>query len=57
MQLTRPAVSARKDTVAVLPKQTVTADFDADNPGQWVVHCHNVYHHEAGMMATLAYLA
>jgi FtsP/CotA-like multicopper oxidase with cupredoxin domain len=46
----------RKDTVAVLPDQTVTCDFDADNPGQWMVHCHNTYHQEAGMMRTLAYL-
>jgi FtsP/CotA-like multicopper oxidase with cupredoxin domain len=45
----------RKDTVAVLPDQTVTCDFDADNPGQWMVHCHNAYHQDAGMMRTLAY--
>ncbi|MGQ0843008.1 MAG: multicopper oxidase family protein [Sporichthyaceae bacterium] len=45
----------RKDTVAVLPGQTVTADFDADNPGRWMIHCHNAYHLEAGMMGTLAY--
>jgi FtsP/CotA-like multicopper oxidase with cupredoxin domain len=46
---------ARKDTVIVLPKQTVTADLVADNPGQWRYHCHNVYHGEAGMMGVLAY--
>lgn len=45
----------RKDTVAVLPKQIVTADFDADNPGLWMIHCHNAYHQEAGMMTTLGY--
>jgi multicopper oxidase len=45
----------RKDTVAVLPKQTVTCDFDADNPGQWMVHCHNSYHLEAGMMGVVRY--
>ena len=45
----------RKDTVNVLPKQTVTCDFDADNPGQWMVHCHNSYHLEAGMMAIVRY--
>ena len=47
----------RKDTVNVLPGQTVTCDFDADNPGQWMVHCHNAYHAEAGMMALLGYQA
>lgn len=48
---------ARKDTVIVLPKQRLEAVFDADNPGRWMIHCHNVYHAEAGMMTTLAYEA
>jgi FtsP/CotA-like multicopper oxidase with cupredoxin domain len=46
----------RKDTVLVRPMQPVTVDLDTDNPGQWVVHCHNIYHQEAGMMTTLSYL-
>ncbi|MFJ8962699.1 multicopper oxidase family protein [Lentzea sp. NPDC102401] len=45
----------RKDTVIVRPGQTVACEFDADNPGQWMVHCHNAYHAEAGMMTTLGY--
>ncbi|MET7897891.1 multicopper oxidase family protein [Streptomyces mirabilis] len=45
----------RKDTTVVLPKKTVSVLFDADNPGQWMLHCHNAYHGEAGMMALLAY--
>ncbi|MFI7523407.1 multicopper oxidase family protein [Micromonospora globbae] len=49
------AGGARKDTVIVVPDQTVTVDFDADNPGRWMTHCHNAYHAETGMMATLAY--
>ncbi|MCX4905430.1 multicopper oxidase family protein [Streptomyces sp. NBC_00878] len=47
----------RKDTTIVLPKQKVSVVFDADNPGQWLLHCHNAYHGEAGMMALLAYEA
>ncbi|MER6363185.1 multicopper oxidase family protein [Kitasatospora sp. NPDC001527] len=47
----------RKDTVIVLPGRTVTCDFDADNPGRWMTHCHNAYHGEAGMMGLLAYRA
>ncbi|MFF9410858.1 multicopper oxidase family protein [Streptomyces anandii] len=47
----------RKDTTIVLPKQTVSVFFDADNPGQWMLHCHNAYHGEAGMMALVAYQA
>jgi FtsP/CotA-like multicopper oxidase with cupredoxin domain len=45
----------RKDTVIVRPKETVVADLVADNPGQWVTHCHNIYHAEAGMMVRLSY--
>lgn len=48
---------ARKDTVIVKPDQTVTVDFDATNPGQWMTHCHNIYHAETGMMINLAYQA
>ncbi|PTA48261.1 copper oxidase [Micromonospora sp. RP3T] len=47
----------RKDTVIVPARQTVTVDLDADNPGQWMTHCHNPYHAETGMMVNLAYLA
>jgi len=49
------AGGARKDTVIVRPMQTVEVDLDADNPGQWATHCHNIYHAEAGMMTTLSY--
>jgi FtsP/CotA-like multicopper oxidase with cupredoxin domain len=33
----------------------VSVVFDADNPGQWMLHCHNAYHGEAWMMALVAY--
>ncbi|MEC3974397.1 multicopper oxidase family protein [Amycolatopsis sp. H20-H5] len=46
----------RKDTAVVLPRQTLEVDFDADNPGQWLAHCHNVYHGEAGMMTVVSYV-
>ncbi len=45
----------RKDTSIVLPGRTLTVEFDADNPGQWLSHCHNIYHAESGMMAVVAY--
>ncbi len=48
---------ARKDTVIVRHMERVEVDFDADNPGQWATHCHNIYHAEAGMMTTLSYRA
>ncbi|MER7752783.1 multicopper oxidase family protein [Kitasatospora sp. NPDC097643] len=47
----------RKDTAIVLPGATLAVDFDADNPGLWMVHCHNVYHAETGMMTVLGYRA
>ncbi len=46
---------ARKDTVIVRPMATLDVDLDADNPGQWATHCHNIYHAETGMMTTLSY--
>jgi FtsP/CotA-like multicopper oxidase with cupredoxin domain len=47
----------RKDTVIVRAMQSVEVDLDADNPGQWATHCHNIYHAETGMMTTLSYQA
>ncbi|MGO4442648.1 multicopper oxidase family protein [Mycobacterium sp. 2YAF39] len=46
---------ARKDTVLVPPMQTVEVDFDTNNPGRWITHCHNTYHLEAGMAFFLEY--
>jgi FtsP/CotA-like multicopper oxidase with cupredoxin domain len=34
--------------------QQLAVDLAADNPSQWMVHCHNSYHQEAGMMTTLS---
>lgn len=45
----------RKDTVLVPPMGGVDVDLVADNPGKWMVHCHNAYHAEAGMMTRLDY--
>ncbi|APB00682.1 multicopper oxidase family protein [Nocardia seriolae] len=57
-QVVNPAgTGARKDTSIVGPMQTVEADFEANNPGQWMVHCHNAYHGEAGMMSILSYVS
>ena len=52
----RTGLGARKDTVLVLPRRTVEVDFDANNPGQWLSHCHNAYHGEAGMMTVVSYV-
>jgi FtsP/CotA-like multicopper oxidase with cupredoxin domain len=47
----------RKDTVLVPPMGGVDVDLVANNPGQWMVHCHNAYHAETGMMTRLDYTA
>jgi len=46
---------AVRDTVIVPPGARVTVAFDADNPGRWAFHCHNLYHMESGMMAEVRY--
>ncbi|MEX2647447.1 MAG: multicopper oxidase family protein [Alphaproteobacteria bacterium] len=48
-------LGAVRDTVLVPIEGTVTVAFDANNPGRWALHCHNLYHMDAGMMAELAY--
>jgi FtsP/CotA-like multicopper oxidase with cupredoxin domain len=40
----------RADTVLVLPNERVTVAFIADNPGNWMIHCHIIEHQESGMM-------
>lgn len=47
---------AVRDTVLVPPKTSVTVAFDADNPGRWALHCHLLYHMEAGMFTTIRYV-
>jgi len=46
---------ARKDTVNVLPGRSEVIEFIADNPGQWMLHCHNTYHLETGMATVVSY--
>ncbi len=47
----------RKDTVLLPPMGGVDVDVAATNPGSWMVHCHNAYHADAGMMTRLDYAA
>jgi multicopper oxidase len=48
---------ARKDTVGVPAMARVDVDVRADNPGAWMLHCHNAFHMEAGMMTRLDYVS
>jgi FtsP/CotA-like multicopper oxidase with cupredoxin domain len=46
---------ALRDTLSVLPRQTVKVQLDANYPGYWMIHCHVLYHQAAGMMTVLHY--
>ncbi len=41
------------DTVLLPPKETVGVAFVADNPGDWMLHCHVTDHQVSGMMTIL----
>jgi multicopper oxidase len=45
-----------KDTV-IIPARggESTWDWRASNPGLWMLHCHNAYHHQDGMMREIHY--
>ena len=47
------ALKEWRDTVLVPPRESVEIAFVADNPGDWMFHCHVADHQETGMMATL----
>jgi FtsP/CotA-like multicopper oxidase with cupredoxin domain len=42
-----------QDTVLVPPRESADIAFVADNPGDWMIHCHILDHQESGMMATV----
>jgi hephaestin len=43
--------SRRTDVVELLPASMKTADMVADNPGEWLFHCHVEEHMAGGMFA------
>jgi FtsP/CotA-like multicopper oxidase with cupredoxin domain len=47
---------AVRDTVLVPPQARVLVAFDANNPGRWALHCHLLYHLDAGMFTTVQYV-
>ncbi|MCK9985735.1 MAG: hypothetical protein AzoDbin1_02207 [Azoarcus sp.] len=42
-----------RDTVIMGPRQTIDVAFVADNPGDWMYHCHILDHAAGGMMGTI----
>jgi len=55
--ISRNGVAARLrewcDTVLLAPRERAELAFVADNPGDWVLHCHVLAHQAAGMAAML----
>ena len=41
------------DTVLVAPKERIRVALVADNPGDWMFHCHIVEHQDTGMMGLI----
>lgn len=41
------------DTVLLLAREKAEIAFVADNPGDWMFHCHILEHQAAGMMGTV----
>ena len=50
-----PLAGAVRDTVLVPRMGSIAIAFDADNPGRWAFHCHNLYHMMTGMMTEVRY--
>jgi FtsP/CotA-like multicopper oxidase with cupredoxin domain len=51
-----PINGAVRDTVIVTPKMgSVRIAFEANNPGRWAFHCHNMYHMMTGMITEFRY--
>lgn len=39
----------RKHTINVKPAERISVDISVDAPGKWAMHCHILYHMDAGM--------
>ncbi|WP_412679673.1 multicopper oxidase family protein [Brevibacillus choshinensis] len=44
-----------KDTLNILPGEEYVVAFKADNPGNWMFHCHDLGHASKGMMTEVKY--
>ena len=42
-----------EDTVLMAPNERADIAFVADNPGDWMIHCHILEHQQSGMMGTI----
>jgi len=42
-----------RDSVMLRPRERVGIAFVADNPGDWMFHCHILSHQVSGMMSVI----
>lgn len=49
--------SPLKHTVDVPPHGTRKIEFYANEPGEWMLHCHNLYHMKTGMARVVKYMS
>ena len=49
--------SPMKHTVDVPPHGSRTIEFLANEPGEWMLHCHNLYHLKTGMARVVKYMS
>jgi FtsP/CotA-like multicopper oxidase with cupredoxin domain len=47
--------SPMKHTLDVSPHSEKTIEFYSDEPGEWMLHCHNLYHLKTGMARVVKY--
>ena len=49
-----PTHATLRDTVLIQPQESMEVAFVADNPGQWMFHCHVLEHQKSGMTAVFS---
>jgi FtsP/CotA-like multicopper oxidase with cupredoxin domain len=49
----KPTLGEWRDTILVDPAETVEIAFVADNPGNWLFHCHTLEHAAGGLLAVV----
>ena len=45
----------QRNVITLQPGETTDVEFVAENPGVWMLHCHELHHADGGMMTLLKY--
>lgn len=49
------AAQLTRDTITIAPGERYDIEFEANNPGVWVFHCHELHHADDGMIVPFVY--